>query len=143
MKGSWSQNMKLTCQGARGIHEEVVVKICMISAVRVSCRLVNIMCNQTQEINKSDDVPREVPTKIAVGVARPRAHGHETTWNSKSMPWAASIGQRIIKEIPQLTVHSALLTNTSTDSFKLKSKGFPFGPAISLSKTSGKIWDPM
>lgn len=86
MKGSWSQNMKLTCQGARGIHEEVVVKICMISAVRVSSRLVNIMCNQTQEISKSDDVPREVPTKIAVGVARPRAHGQETTWNSKSMP---------------------------------------------------------
>ena len=27
----------------------------------------------------SDSVPREVPTRIAVGVARPRAQGQETT----------------------------------------------------------------
>lgn len=34
-------------------------------------------------VNKLDDIPREVPTKIAVGVARPSAHGHETTWETK------------------------------------------------------------
>lgn len=28
-------------------------------------------------------VPREVPTRIAVGVARPKAHGQETTWKIK------------------------------------------------------------
>jgi hypothetical protein len=29
--------------------------------------------------NKLDHIPREVPTRIAVGVARPSAHGQETT----------------------------------------------------------------
>lgn len=33
--------------------------------------------------NKLDDVPRDVPTRIAVGVARPSAQGQETTWKKK------------------------------------------------------------
>ena len=35
------------------------------------------------------------------------------------------------------------LTKTSTESFKLNSKGSPSGPAISLSKTSGKKCEPV
>lgn len=27
-------------------------------------------------------LPREVPTRIAVGVARPSAHGQDTTWTN-------------------------------------------------------------
>ena len=39
--------------------------------------------------------------------------------------------------------NSTSLTRTSTQSFKLRSKGSPSGPAISLSKTSGKMCDPI
>lgn len=35
---------------------------------------IKVKCGQTLDI-----LPREVPTKIAVGVARPRAQGQETT----------------------------------------------------------------
>lgn len=34
--------------------------------------------------NKVDDIPREVPTRIAVGVARPSAHGQDTTWKKNN-----------------------------------------------------------
>lgn len=39
--------------------------------------------------------------------------------------------------------YKTLLTRTSTESFKLKSKGSPSGPAMLFSKTSGKTCAPI
>ena len=37
--------------------------------------------NLKETTDKLDTIPSDVPTRIAVGVASPSAHGQETTWN--------------------------------------------------------------